>query len=173
VDEYEPDDEFPGIPSEHRWHYDFAHIALRDFVFQQPDELVRALARPDILAEVIDIIAESVALASTLYEDDEQEFREQTRVHLQSFGSLDGCLIEMPEPKFDTECHFIGIVRTGESTFRYFTLERAGGSTKLCAWDGVDRHMNFGTGPAPDLKLFVEAVNGRLKRLAEHDDKAK
>jgi hypothetical protein len=171
MDEYDPDDGFPGIPSEHRWHYDFAHIALRDFLFQRPDELVRAFTRPDILPEVIDIIAESVALASTLYEDDEQEFREQTRVRLQSFGSLDGCLIEMPEPKFDTECYFIGIVRTGESTFRYFTLERAGGSTKLCAWDRVDRHMNIGIGPAPDLKLFVAAVNGRLKWQAEYDDR--
>ena len=82
-------------------------------------------------------------------------------------------VITMPEPKFSTEAHFIGIVyrdteprehQSVSPSTRYFTLEKAELSQlpKLCEWRRDESRVNYGDGPRPDTSTFADAVLARV-----------
>jgi hypothetical protein len=88
----------------------------------------------------------------------------EIHVHRRQFGVVKGTVLEMPPPQIPPDCYFVAIVLVEGAQPRYFTLECCffPGPTMLCEWTANRTHGNFGTGPEPDIDLFVEAVTAKL-----------
>jgi len=153
----------------------FPHIALRQFVFASPYLCMGALGTPEgkgVLREIL----ESVAALCQQQGDEATLTSEQIHVHKCRVKKKHCLVFEMPEPRAATEVYFVGIVLSpplGDTAadltgvkIRYFTLEKGPhghGSplTVLCEWPWDDKQYNYGEGPAPDLKKFVQAISDK------------
>lgn len=160
--EFEPDDKGPSI------HYVLAHYALRQLALQDPLRYLSILASPqarDFLQAVLDDVSEGLT--------EERRFTaEDLYIHPGMIGEFPCAIVEFPPPAEMTEVHFTALVAfvdldaelppPEEVRARYFTLERGMGiddkpRTVLCEWT-TGSHLNFGDGPPPTLRGFIEAL---------------
>jgi hypothetical protein len=149
----------PLRDNQQRWHYHFAHVALRAFAFAEPDLTVLSLTDTKGAQRLIGAVLTEVAES---YELDEQQVRALARgfaVTVRRDGGLPVCVITMPPPQKAPDCYLIGIVSLHDGGVEYFTLERATKSgTMLCGWDAKGVHLNYGGGPSPDVDAFVARI---------------
>jgi len=146
--------------NQHRWHYEFAHLALRVPVFGQADFILDALADPLRSQALIRAAMARVAQNCGLSEDQVETLARQIRVLPARFGADSGFVVGMPPPQNAPDCYLFAIVRDNSGSIAYYTLERSisEGSTMLCGWNAEGAHLNFGPGPKPDLDAFVAAI---------------
>ncbi|MEZ0229980.1 MAG: hypothetical protein ACAI25_15255, partial [Planctomycetota bacterium] len=74
-------------------------------------------------------------------------------------------LVTMPEPTEMPLAHFIAIVPRGPKSVLYLTLEKSVRGTMIGGVAKDTRHVNYGNGPEPDAKKFLEAL-GRIVSAA-------
>jgi len=146
--------------SQHRWHYEFAHLALRIPVFGQADFILDALADPLRSRALIRAAMARDGQNCGLSEDLVETLARQIRVLPARFDADSGFVVGMPPPQSAAECYLFAIVKDKSGGIAYYTLERSlrEGTTMLCGWDAEGAHLNFGPGPKPDLDAFVAAI---------------
>jgi len=145
--------------NQHRWHYEFAHLALRIPVFGQADFMLDALADPLRSRALIRAGMARVAQNCGLSEDQVETLAKQIRVLPAPFDADSGFVVGMPPPQNAPECYLFAIVRDKSGSIAYYTLERSlGDDTMLGGWNAEGAHLNFGPGPQPDLDAFVAAI---------------
>lgn len=153
-------------------HYYFVHRALPQLLQENTSYYVNGLASeegPDFLNRVWQKCGEI-----------NNENSPSTGLNRFTVKISDDCyavVIRMPEPEDFTEAYYSAIVywpnrpsgpEGGEPNYRYFTLELGEAedgshNTMLCEWQG-GRHGNFGEGPPPDERAFLQAV---IKKISE------
>ncbi len=160
-------------------HYQFAHVALRSLVFEEP-RLAVALWELDDPTELLDGIAVQVVHACRRSRGEGGNLRaDQLTVHKHKLGHRPCVIIEMPEPIATTEAYMVAIVQLreseasdededdeGDAERRYFTLEfsshRPAPHTVLAEWTEQGSHINMGGGPAPTVEAFVSELAKHL-----------
>lgn len=71
-------------------------------------------------------------------------------------------LVGLPAPQRAAEAYYLLLLPPRTATLELgWDVGGGGWYTVLGAWD-VERHLNFGAGPAPDPEAFVEAAVARL-----------
>jgi hypothetical protein len=164
--------------------YMFQYVALPEAAFQNHPELIRELQGERsgiplwhfrskahmccILAGLIDPCHEQTDAEV----EREMKMFESVAVHPHKSNGYTAHVVTMPIPEFLPEAHFVAIVhkddepkehgRESPST-RYFTLEKSRTPLPVmceCRRDGSRR--NYGEGPAPDMRAFVDAVFERV-----------
>src|SRR6476660_4269749 len=145
--------------NQQRWHYHFAHVAMRAFAFAEPDITVFSLADAKGSQRLIGAVLSQVA---EFYELDEQQVRALARgftVTVRRADDLPIYVISMPAPQNATDCYFVGIVSLHDGGVEYFTLERSiMDGTMICGWSADGAHLNYGSGPNPDVDAFVARI---------------
>ena len=146
-------------------HYLFAYMALPDFAFR---DATRFLTSSPVLGK---------ALVEAIWEFAGENVDERLPVAGLEFGverlpsGLPVAVVQLPAPVEAPEAYFAAIVRNQSGDTHYFTLERSvalDGSDEIPTVLGtVDprggfQHANFGEGPPPDRRAFVEAVDRLL-----------
>ena len=153
-------------------HYTFAHLALRDAFFAGPEHLVRVL-RSDQDAKGLQWLWQHVGEFCTESGQPVEPGPAHLRIHSAHLGGGDCIVVEMPQPLFTTEAHFVALLidLEGESAFlnRYLTLERGDGfdgspRTVFCEWRSDGAHINFGDGPEVTVDAFVAAIKRLIRR---------
>lgn len=139
--------------------YGLAHIVLPQVIFANPEQKVRQ----QFLGPSADkfLKAQWEALNTT------KPPTYPTAEKVELAGGVEAALIEMPPPKGQAHAYFTLVAFT-DSGIRYFTLEHSefrGGGTVLGGWTVEDgpKHLNFGEGPKPEKKPFLQAVEKLLK----------
>ncbi|TAJ05063.1 MAG: hypothetical protein EPO68_16680 [Planctomycetota bacterium] len=161
-------------------HYAFAHVALRDAFFQDPQAFVVALTHrgTELLNEIWDDVGDRVGAV------------EGAAARLPSQGlacsirSLDddtlAAIVSLPTPEAPAEAHLVGLVlrlpskklwglfgKRGKGLARCLTLERGSdeGSvrTVLCEWT-TDSHLNYDTGPEATVDAFARKLAELMNR---------
>lgn len=158
-------------------HYIFAHVALRQFAFGNPYLCLGAIGSKEGQHFLTDLLA-SVGEYCHGEKEEMSLTAEQLRIHNLRVNKCPCLVIEMPEPHSATEVYFVGIVlkpSPGDSAadltgveIRYFTLEKSyvtdePAGTLLCEWTQDNEHLNYGKGPAPVLKKFLQAVTSKCE----------
>jgi hypothetical protein len=147
-------------------HYAFAHKALPQIFFDNPEGLITGLQnRP---GEVLNFIWNRVGEHEIEYLSSEGLTAEVRQLPDQTHIAL----VTMPPPEGMTEAYFMALVyRPHPNKFilfktqpivRYLTLEYSLGEENLptavlCEWH-MDRHLNYGAGPEVDLQAFFTTV---------------
>jgi len=150
-------------------HYQFAHVALRTLVFEDP-RLALALWERDDPSPILDDIAVQVDRACLRMSGEGGNLRaEHLRISKREIGQRPCVILELPEPLATTEAYMVAIVHLRmlgdaeaddrEAERRYFTLEysahRPAPHTVLAEWTKQGSHMNMGGGPEPTVDAFV------------------
>src|SRR4051795_5872289 len=127
-----------------RWHYHFAHMALRAFAFAEPDMTVASLRDPEMARALIDAVLDQVG---EFYDLDEQQVRALARgfkTKVCKVGEHQIHVVSMPPPQAPAECYFVGIVSLNDTGVSYYTLERSVFDGRmLCGWDRKGTHLNY------------------------------
>jgi hypothetical protein len=164
-----------GSLSPRAQHYHFAHGALRRLAFEDPERLVIALAAPEaekFLAEMWEAVGKDLA-----------ESGEEAGVPPEGIEAIPARvagrpagLVRLPAPEATTEAYFAAIVLNHEvdepakgapePEVYFFTLERGftldrSPRTIFCQWD-AEGHKNFGDGPPPEPRAFLDHVARHL-----------
>ncbi|MBI3370858.1 MAG: CpXC domain-containing protein [Betaproteobacteria bacterium] len=167
---------------EERLRYVFEHVALRAHAFENHPELVKDLSGKGNPANLFWRSwweAERRCGLPEEWRDNrellESRLRVRARLSVQAFkrGDYTVYAVIMPPPGTPADCYFAAVVyRDGEPrqnlqpapSTRYFTLEMThpGPAPVFCEWTREGNHANYGEGPPPELKAFVEAVFARL-----------
>jgi hypothetical protein len=177
-----------GTLSPRAHHYYFAHAAMKELAFEDPERLVIAMAAPEaetFLNEMWDAVGKDVAAMAV----QQQQGGESDPQILPSDGleaiparvaGRPAALVRLPEPRATTEAYFIAVVLNHElaepvkpapeAEVFYFTLEKGfslDGSprTVFCEWD-ESTHKNYGDGPPPDARGFLDHVAAHLSATA-------
>lgn len=146
-----------------RQHYDFAHRILPKLVAENADRVLDILAGEQgesFLDQMWRFSGENVPEGQRIAERPVRHVR-----HLPP-GTL-AVVLALPSPAAVTEAHFVAVVSTQPKGARYFTLELGvdfpseDPRTVFCEWAGGS-HVNFGTGPAPELGAFLDAVEAQV-----------
>jgi hypothetical protein len=149
----------PPSSDQERWHYVFAHYVLRVATFQDPDFTFGALSAPDSAQR---LVLAAMALLGRHYKlsvEQVMAFARSITVRPHHFDQDDGYIVEMPAPRRAGECFFLAIVRAGEGTIDYLTLERSDDDgVTLCGWDAEGNHLNYGERSTRDLDGFVAEI---------------
>lgn len=105
---------------------------------------------------------------------DEDEWMPFEEINIEQF-STNGyriSVVTLPKPRVSPEAYMVAIVHkegdplpyNGErGSARYFTLEynAQGMPPVLCEWD-AEEHRNYGEGPEPEVKAFMQAIQEYL-----------
>ena len=155
----------PSSSDPERWHHAFAHYVLRVATFQDPDFTFSALSAPDSAQR---LVLAAMALLGRHYKlsvEQVMAFARSITVQPHRFDKDDGYIVEMPTPQRAGECFFVAIVRKGDGTIDYLTLERTDDDgVMLCGWDAAGNHLNHSDTSARDLDGFiVEVIALRLR----------
>jgi hypothetical protein len=110
-------------------------------------------------------LVDTVAQCCGFPEDAWKTLAADIYAHRRKFGAVEGTVLEMPPPQIPPDCYFIAIIPIEGTRPRYFTLESCffPKPTMLCEWTADRMHLNFGTGPEPDIDLFIAAVTAKLR----------
>lgn len=168
-----PSDQRSGTsPAARCDHYTFAHVVLRDAVFDNPTQAVSQLgssASGDFLAllwEQVISICQHFQQPVTVNADD-------ILIHKIPVGTFPCALIEMPTPQYETEAFFIALVLTldmsdqswkdGTRVIRFLTLEFERGNerelrTVIGEWSSRERYISHGPGTYPSVDQFIAKV---------------
>lgn len=159
-------------------HYAFAHLGLRSLAFDDPLRCLAILSSDDS-RKFLAYLLRSVEQHCQTRGDQLDFGLEDIVVHSVRMGRFPCSVVQMPEPRGITEAYFVALVLMidpdaeslpDKPELRYFTLEKGfnvGGGpprTVLCEWTADGTHANYGDGPPPELRAFLEAVAGRLKK---------
>jgi hypothetical protein len=145
--------------NQERWHYFFAHIALRRFVTHVPELLEAALADPQRLGGWIAAALSEAEKFWGLTPEQTLAVGRTIGVGEREIGDRRAVIVEMPPPREPTECYFVAIFRETDDSIGYYTLERSVFTpTVLCGWDKEGRHCNYGLSPQPTIGAFVRAI---------------
>jgi len=155
----------PSSSDQERWHHAFAHYVLRVATFQDPDFTFSALSAPDSAQR---LVLAAMALLGRHYKlsvEQVMAFARSITVQPHRFDKDDGYIVEMPTPRRAGECFFVAIMRKGDGTIDYLTLERTDDDgVMLCGWDAAGNHLNHSDTSARDLDGFiVEVIALRLR----------
>jgi hypothetical protein len=147
--------------NQQRWHYHFAHVAMRAFAFAEPEITAASLRSPESAQDLIRAVLSEVA---EFYNLDDQQVLALMRA-FKVTGRADGerqiYVIAMPPPQGPADCYFLGIMPIKDAGMKYFTLERSVfDGTMLCGWNATGTHLNYGAGPKPEVDAFVAAIIG-------------
>ncbi|MFV8754653.1 hypothetical protein ACNOYE_29250 [Nannocystaceae bacterium ST9] len=158
-------------------HYQFAHVALRTLVFEDP-RLALALWEREDPSPILDDIAVQVARACRRMTGEGGNLRaEHLKLSKREIGRHPCVILELPEPIATTEAYMVAIVHLrdldegegGEgrdAERRYFTLEYSGHRpaphTVLGEWTDQGSHINMGGGPEPTVDAFVSELAKHL-----------
>ena len=152
-----------------RWHYEFAHMAIPQPLFGQPDFFLSALDDPNQSRALVSATMARVAGNCGLSPDEGRVIADSIKIHPHLYvnGQCNVRLFvfEMPTPMVRSECYFAAIANTLDSGVHYFTLEKVSkdpSSAMLCSWDADRRHANYGDGTSVNIASFVDAVGSRL-----------
>lgn len=177
-----------GTLSPRAHHYYFAHAALKELAFEDPERLVIAMAAPEaetFLTELWEAVGKDVAsMAVQQQQGGESDPQIVPAEGLEAIparvASRPAALVRLPEPRATTEAYFVAVVLNHELTepvkpapepeVFYFTLEKGfstDGSlrTVFCEWDETS-HKNFGDGPPADPRRFLDHVAAHLAAKA-------
>jgi len=148
-------------------HYQFAHVALRGLVFNEP-RLALALWELEEPGALLDEIAVQVARACRAEGQGGELQAAQLEVHKCRLGSNPCVIIKLPEPIASTEAYMVAIIALRDLdrapgreavACRYFTLEysdqREAPHTVIGEWTEQGDHLNMGAGPEPKVAAFV------------------
>jgi hypothetical protein len=159
-------------------HYYFAHAALKALAFEDPERLVIALAAPgadQFLVEMWHAVGKD-AIAQTGEEKDGNLPADGLESIPARVAGRPTALVRLPTPIATTEAHFVAIVLNHEleepkkpdpePQVYFFTLEKGfalDGSTRtvFAQWDETS-HRNFGDGPAPQPRAFLDFIANHL-----------
>lgn len=161
----------------HRLLYMFQHVVLREAAFENHPELIRELTEKPSIMPLSYFQAKAQLRCEEVHIDRKGDPRSPTELDLfksvailsHKHGPYTAYVVSMPEPESRTEAYFVAILhKDGEpkeymqesTSTRYFTLEKGIflGSTVLCEWQRDGIHINYGDGPKPEMKEFVNAV---------------
>jgi hypothetical protein len=168
-----------GTLSPRAHHYYFAHAALRNLATEAPDQLVLALCSPDgdaFLRRVWDEVGNEFASAG---HDAPILSHDGLETISARVAGRPCALIKLPPPSATTEAHFVAIVLNheideppkspgpGEPQVYYVTLEKGftlegEPRTVFCEWT-AESHQNYGDGPPPDARLFLDQIADHLR----------
>ncbi len=152
-------------------HYMMAHVALRSLAFENPLAYLGILGSPDanmFFAQLMESVSEQCP------DEPDPGYRpDEISVHCLRVHSFPCAIVQMPSPKATTEAFFTAAVLMHDPShdipeptqmkLRYLTLEKgfhADGTSRtvLCEWTSEGSHLNFGDGPPPELKLFINEL---------------
>ena len=156
-----------ATPGQARWSAVLAHQLLPRIIFEDTTaKVIELFANPKMAPPFVRFLVDNVARCCGFPEGAWRILAADIHVHRRQFGAVEGTVLEMPPPQIPPDCYFIAIVPIEGAPPRYFTLECCffPGPTMLCEWTADRAHRNFGTGPEPDIDLFVAAVTGKLGR---------
>jgi hypothetical protein len=147
--------------------YQFAHRVFPRWFFEDPAGVAQVLSGPEALPHLIALWKE-VGVAV-------QESRPSEGLNVENVnlaGGWRGSLIRLPEPQEMPEAHFVCVVWPadgGPESARVLTLEHSFGldgnvATVLGEWRADGAHLNFGSGPAPERRPFLDAVDELVAR---------
>lgn len=138
-------------------HYLFAHRFLPHFFFEDPERFF------DILENEGRRFLDWMWQRAGTQTDDGAIPPDGLDVNLFRFDERTYCAcVTLPPPIGITEAYWVAAVyRPEESLTAYYTLELGfdpdGTRTVLGGW-GPDAHYNFGTGPEPNMRAFLDWV---------------
>lgn len=163
--------------------YAFVHLAIRDAVLLNHPELVQQLDKAGKEKPFMPLLhfwskAQFILDQNGMLDDedewDEDEWMPFDEMDIEQFSTRGNriSVVSLPAPKVSPEAYMVAIVhKEGEplpydgerGNARYFTLEYSMRNSPpvLCEWDG-EEHINYGNGPEPDTKAFVQAVQEYL-----------
>jgi hypothetical protein len=162
----------------HCHHYTFAHHALRQMAFERPLTCLGVLASPDATRFLCDLWGQVDQHCRRRGETSTINPSELV-VHTGRVGDFPCAVVEMPEPWFVTGAHFVGLVLgvpldqlapdLDDPPLYYYTLEKGASfddteRTVLGAWTREGSHLNYGTGPEPNVAAFVRAIEKQRDR---------
>lgn len=166
-----------GQAREH--HYRFAHQALPQMAFADPNRAMGILGGPDavpFLNSIWQSVSEDLPAAQRL---SPQGLRCATR----SVDNYAVAIVVLPPAIEFTEAIFIALAygpmgdsdEASQRSLRYFTLEvgfvlegDAAGRTVVGEWTSQPAHLNWGDGPpSDDPDAFLEAVRALLNQQGE------
>lgn len=145
--------------------YQFAHRVFPRWFFEDPQRVGDVLSGPEGLPHLIALWKE-VGMAC-------QESGSSSGLGVEpvTLGpGWRGCLVRLPEPEKMPEAHFLCVAwpeQAGPTSGRIFTLEHSLGldgnvATVVGEWRSDGAHLNFGSGPPPEARQFLEAVGKML-----------
>jgi hypothetical protein len=141
--------------------YFFAHHALQRRLLSETGFFERLLADEDKQRAWIEDAARQTAELTRIPPSLEAAIVDLTTVDGRDILGRPALVVELPPPQGPAHCHFVAAFRSSSGAqVRYYTLERSitAGQPMLCSWSKDGRHSLIGTGPAPDLMAFAEAV---------------
>lgn len=165
---------------QHKKMYAFVHLAIRDAVMLNHPELIEELNKvgkePSIMP-LLHFWSRAMMILEQMGEidmddefDDENEWLPFDQIGIEQFSDNGYriSIVTLPKPCLSPEAYMVAIVHkegdplpyNGErGNARYFTLEYTGKGMApvICEWDN-EEHCNYGEGPQPDSKAFMEAV---------------
>ncbi len=166
---------FGGKPDVRMHHYLFAHFVMPQRLWRNPDEFLNLLHGSQSRGFLITRWLE----AGSAVEDDEflapgEGLRYEP---FEIAGGYRADVISLPEPQRMTEAYMVAIVSRPARrralimktppVLRYFTLELGycfdmiTRCTYFCEWTPKS-HENYDTGPSPNTKDFLKAIEARL-----------
>ena len=170
------DDSGPSQP------YIFAHIALRQFLHDEPLKFFGILAS-EVSTEFLQSIWDDIAQQLSAEGADTVDFTfTKELVTTARCGPYPIAVLQMPEPSEVAEAHFIAAVLLHEGQPEegepinacYYTLEKGmtfGDSeperTVFCEWTKDGSHSNYGDGPEPNVKAFIQWIAKQNKWSTE------
>ena len=143
-------------------HYRFAHQRLPQIMLD-PGIDVAALA---VAGRLDTALRSTWAAAAEGLDEAERLEPDGLAGELHAGDDVDVVLVTLPPALGPAEAHFVALAAAG-STRRFFTLELSVSvfsseiGTVLGEWTD-DRHVNYGSGPAPTAPDFLAAVRGLL-----------
>ena len=149
--------------SPRRQHYDFAHRLLPKLLADSPDRVLDILAGDQgeaFLEQMWRFAADGVP------EDQRIAAKPVRHVRHLGMGQL-AVVLALPAPEAVTEAHLVAIVAARPKVTRYFTLEHGmeipadSARTVCCEWT-EGKHVNFGTGPAPEVGAFLDWIEAHV-----------
>lgn len=149
-------------------HYFYAHRVLPTLFFQNPQQFLSILTN-DGLAFL------RFFWDRTFENESADDIVPPDGMNYETRALEDGTIItiiELPEPDRVAEAYFVAPVFrevAEQPLMRYFTLELGASAldnrkrTVLCEWTSDGKHLNFGDGPEPKSKAFLDAILARLQ----------
>jgi len=155
-------------------HYEFAHHALRYFVYENPKQFIKIMQSNNACK----FLEESYNNVKSECNDEwdinikDNDFS----VHLTEIQNHYTIIITLPETIRSPEAKMLGIIFLYKKIFgeifntfniRYFTLEYGESPLKeepynvFCEWKGLyekSEHLNYGSGPEADIEKFKEKI---------------
>lgn len=164
------------LPQPRCQHYEMAHRALRFAAMGDPLGFLAVVASPQARQLMTELWGHAAEFSAE--QGERPDFSvDDIRIHPGRVGNRPCAVFEFPRPRATAEAWFtaaVGMIDLSEGTLpertpelRYFTLEKGfvlsgPPRTVLGEWTSDGAHLNYGDGPAPDLRSFVAALEDMM-----------